>query len=224
MTSKRADPVSASTVRALVESNDAASMAIVASVVHELNSPLSAVTSNATVARQLVDELPTDERVLELKEILDDVVSASEHLRDLCQEVAAYARGGVDERAGAQVIIERSLKLARSALSRRVRVANRLPEGAGGVELAASSAHALARLLVVLVREVRPQTTPAPVLSVTLESAPGPRLEVRVQPHPGLGEVTSASAELLLAQIGRPEPLEQGPDGVAARAWLGPPT
>jgi signal transduction histidine kinase len=88
--------------------------------VHDVGSPLAALTSNLSVAKELADAEDDASRA-ELREVLDDLEMATARLTELASDLRGYVglpvgRGTFEE------LTRCALRLARSHLSRRVQV------------------------------------------------------------------------------------------------------
>lgn len=211
--------------RDLLEAHDAVSLGVLRCIVHEMGSPLAAVTTNASMALDLVEQLRADlgdsERLSDLSAMLTDVVGASENLRSVAADAREYARGG-GQPAPADELLLRALRLAKTTVRRHVRVETALAPGSDTLRLDTGVVRALARLVIALAQDVDANASPKPLLSVTFSIAPRPCIDLRVSPHPGLSRPRRAVADLCLERIGGGEPIRHEDDGIAARAWPEP--
>jgi hypothetical protein len=123
---------------------------VLGGVVHDLSSPLNATSSNLRVALEQVQQLEASGApVAELREILEDVVSATSRVIDLCADLRAYAVGARGP-ATLETLVQLATRLTRAHLSRRVRLEVAVPPRLRASMRAPTFVRALAEILVAM--------------------------------------------------------------------------
>lgn len=149
--------------------------------VHDVGSPLAALTSNLSVARELAEADDEASRA-ELREVLDDLEMATTRLTELASDLRGYVglpvgRGTFEELARG------ALRLARSHLSRRVQVELAIDPELRPAMPGAHVLRALGEIVVAATREL-PTGTKAHVLTVRTEPE---GFAIELAPPPPLG-------------------------------------
>ncbi|MBX7191893.1 MAG: hypothetical protein K1X94_07535 [Sandaracinaceae bacterium] len=122
--------------------------------VHDIGSPLAALTSNLSVAKELAETDDEPSRN-ELKEVLEDLEMATKRLTELASDLRGYV--GLPVGTGSfEDLARASLRLARSHLSRRANVELKIDPALRPTAPSAVVLRAVGELVVAVTRELGP--------------------------------------------------------------------
>ncbi len=194
---------------------DWATTALLAGVAHDLASPIAALTSNLTIARELVDERGLSD---DLRDVMDDLVMATRGLTRIGEDLRELARSEPTEPVSLLEVVHRALRLTRAITARRCSTAL-----VGTSDVAASSPGAVGRWLcnaiVLLVHELGAERR-APMGELRIElTADG--LALTMSPRPALTTATATWLEAAAATLGAIARVSHDGVGVSARLHFG---
>jgi signal transduction histidine kinase len=194
-------------LKSALAANDATTLNVLACVVHDLASPLAALTSNLTVANELGAELAGSSAASELREVLQDIAASSENIRRIVDDLRAFSRTAAEDSVSAEEALGVARRLARATLARRCEVK---PSLAPAMMLPGNPpivVRAITRLLVAMTSDIAVERGPLRALTIEgiVASELGLLLQVRRDPFPpaavraidaALASWTAARAEL----------------------------
>ncbi len=193
-------------------------LAVLAGHVHDVGSPLAAITSNLSAAQRASASLGrTDPAAQELGEILDDVGASTARLVELSSDLRAYAGSLVGPRTLAEVV-RVCLRLTRAHLSRRVTTEARVDPAEGLHVPPSELVRALCGVLVALSGEQHP----APLPKLVIRSD-GRDLEISVAPGGPLSPEVERALRVALAHLPAMETRASVRDGAMCLALVMPP-
>lgn len=190
---------------------DWATTVLLAGVAHDLASPIAALTSNLTIARELVEERGISD---DLREVMDDLLMATRGLAQIGGDLRELARSEPTEPTSIREVVHRALRLTRAVTARRCSAAI-----VGQADAYASSTGAIGRWLcsaIVLLThdDAADRATPLRELRIELMSD---GLLVGMSPRAALGSADAAWLEAAATTHGGGARVWHDGVGVSAR-------
>lgn len=159
--------------RDAVVASDATTLSVLACVVHDLASPLAALTSNLTVASELSAELGGSDAVLELREVIQDVAASTENIRRIVDDLRAFSRTAAETTTPADEAFAIARRLGRASLVRRCDLKLSLPAGMVLPGTPPVVVRAITRLLIAMTSDLGVERGPLRPLAVEGSASEG---------------------------------------------------